>query len=64
MKEKKQFICVDIEIGQEGPVSREELMSIIKAELDREFPTGADMKNTRITITTNDKGGHGPGPKK
>jgi len=44
-------ICVDL--AHNAPISKEELLKLIKNELDKEFATDVVAENSRITVTLN-----------
>jgi len=47
-----KLMCLDL---THGPITKEDLLAQLKAELDKEFPTGVALKNSRITITVDNK---------
>ena len=44
-------ICVDV--AHKAPISKEDLLKLIKKELDKEFPTDVVAEHSRITVTLN-----------
>jgi hypothetical protein len=42
-------VCIDV--AHESPIKKQDLLKLIQAELDKEFPTDVVSATSRITVT-------------